>query len=226
MSRLSKSFGYSLVLAACASLAGVARADTVNLLSFGNVNWNISTSPATSPAVTIQIQNAASSSDLIFNGYDLGFEYIRTAGSGSLTLSPATTNPDSPSIISNWVGQPAITNYFSPPCESEDTINNVSSASTNYVVPNTPTNLVKAYFEPAATAPTVGSVFQVWSDFRQSDYFNYAVDVTATNYANNVSSNFLLGTITIVPEPGTLVLLCSGGLALLFLALRRRATAG
>ena len=76
------------------------------------------------------------------------------------------------------------------------------------------------------TTPTVGSVFQVLSDTSFTDYVHAVGDGTAYANSNSITGEFVLGTITVVPEPGTLVLLCSGGLALLFLALRRRATAG
>ena len=115
MSRLISFLGFGLALAACVGLAGVAQADTVNLLSFGNVNWNINTSPTTLPGVTIQIQNATTPAvNLIFNAYDLGFLYVLEptvpTGSGSIKVSTAA-NPLTNSIINNWVGGPNV-NYY------------------------------------------------------------------------------------------------------------------
>ena len=58
---------------------------------------------------------------------------------------------------------------------------------------------------PGSTTPTVGSVFDVYSDTSFSDYVDSLGN--STPYANNAAGNYLLGTITVVPEPGSLVLL-------------------
>jgi hypothetical protein len=195
-------YGFGLVL--CVVFASVARADNVDLVGGNNLTWNIVTSPTASPTMTIQIQNqTASPVNQIFNGYDLGLIITRTSGSGSIVLSTAIppANPSSNSIVPSWVGAPYVSgNYMN---------NEATSFNTNYVVPSTATNLVALTFAPGTT-PTAGSTFQVLSDYNLSDYFNY--NGGTTPYANNVSSDFLLGTITIapVPEPSTVVSLLSG----------------
>jgi hypothetical protein len=156
--------------------------------------------------MTIQIQNqTASPVNQIFNGYDLGLIITRTSGSGSVVLSTAIppANPSSNSTVPSWVGAPYVTgNYMN---------NQATGTNTNYVVPSTPTDLVVLTFAPGIMTPTAGSTFSVQSDHNLSDYYGYSGFPT-TQFANNVSSDFLLGTITIapVPEPSTIASLLTG----------------
>ena len=201
MSRLHKVLVYGLCLALGVGLAIAARADNVDLLNFGNVDWDMSAYPTQSPSVTIQIQNEADSSNLIFNGYDLNLYYNRTAGSGSIELGTAA-NPSSNSIVP----------YSLDPVVNVNYVTNTAGSDINYVVPNSPTNVVTLTFQPQPLVPpTVGSVFQVWSDYTVSDYVDYTGSVV-TQYANNTDSDYLLGTVTItaVPEPSAVVALLSG----------------
>ena len=57
--------------------------------------------------MTIQIQNAAYSSDLIFNGYDLEFLYNRTAGSGLIALNTAAVPAANSSSPVGFIAGPA-----------------------------------------------------------------------------------------------------------------------
>ncbi|MGO9114075.1 MAG: hypothetical protein ACLP9L_33080 [Thermoguttaceae bacterium] len=191
------------VLVAAVLATAAARADTVNLVTGWNINWNIDANPSESPTQDIQIVNATSSSDQIFNGYDLGLVFQRISGSGQIALDTAS-NPLSNSIVPSWLGLPELgtgNNLFG--AGNEVYIGNQASSATNYTVPNSPASLVTVAFTSGASTPTVGSVFEVFSDAGYSDYVDHSAN--STSYANN-DSNVLLGTITVmggdpVPEP-------------------------
>src|SRR5208283_3231564 len=89
-----------------------------------------------------------------------------------------------------------------------------------FVVPDTPTSLVTVDFEPGSSGPESGSVFDVFSDYNYSDYVNHLGQ--STNYANNTSSDFLLGTVTVIPEPSSLELLGVAALGIVIHLARRK----
>ncbi|MGO9110239.1 MAG: hypothetical protein ACLP9L_13520 [Thermoguttaceae bacterium] len=196
----------AVVLALLASGAA-ARADTVNLVTGWNINWDIVDNPSQSPTQDIQIVNETfPASDQIFNAYDLGLVFQRISGSGQVALG-AASNPLSGSIVPSWLGLPGLgigTNGYG--AGQEAYIGNSAMSNINYIVPNSPASLVTVAFTSGASAPTVGSVFDVFSDAGYSDYVDRSGN--PTSYANN-ASNVLLGTITVtgdpVPEPSLLV---------------------
>jgi hypothetical protein len=194
----------------CAGFAGIARADDVDLLSFNNITWNIAQSPTTSPSVTIQIQNAAASpTNQVFHGYDLGLIFVPTFSTNSSMILNTATNPSSNSVVDWGSNNPVMTVI---PSSGWNTIKDLAGvAIQDYVVPNAPTNLVTITFAPGSIPPAAGT-WNVYSDYKWSDYFNHTGAAT-TPFANNVSSNFLLGTITVAaPEPSTLALLGVGAM--------------
>lgn len=196
----------------CAGLTCAAQADTINLVGGFNLIWDINQLPTTtSPSVAIQIQNATLPGSEVFNGYDLGFLYVRTQGAGDISLN-AAVNPTTNSVVPTWVGAPVLS--------GQRIANQSSEAATDYVVPASPTNLVLVNFKSGATAPTVGSKFEVWSDDGWSDYYDCQGNIFF--YANNETAPFLLGTVTVVPEPATLTLLLVTGGVFCSMALRRR----
>lgn len=196
-----------------AGLTCAAQADTINLVGGFNLIWDISQSPSVSPEMAIQIQNATSPGSEVFNGYDLGFLYVRTQGDGGISLN-AAINPTTNSVVPTWFGEPSLDLYY------QRTSNQSIEKKTDYVVPSSPTNLVWVNFKPGASAPTVGSKFEVWSDDGWSDYYDW--DGNLYFYANNETAPFLLGTVTVVPEPATLTLLLVAGGVFCSFALRRR----
>jgi hypothetical protein len=183
-----------------AAFALEARADSVNLVGSWSLAWDVNLNPAESPSVTIQIENAAASSNRVFNGYDLGLKFNRLSGSGEIALGGGS-NPTVNSIVPSW--------FYPIPlggaAMNTDTLLNVAyDNSLDYSVPDTLTDLVLLEFVPGPTPPAPGSVFQVLSDFRLSDYVDHLGN--STPYANNVTQDFVLGTITVTPEPSSLVL--------------------
>ncbi len=192
-------------LAAPAAAAPAQPANTVDLVGGWNVTWNIRTNSTTSPSEDIQIQNSAASSTPNFNGYDLGLIFQRASGSGEIALDTAT-NPLSNSIVPGWAGAVGIgSGLDTNGAGVEALLDNEASDDVDYSVPNSAASLVTVNFMPGSTTPTVGSVFDVYSDTSFSDYVDSLGN--STPYANNAAGNYLLGTITVVPEPGSLVLL-------------------
>jgi hypothetical protein len=190
----------------CAGFAGTARADAVDLLSFGNITWDLSQYPTASQPVPIQIQNLAVSSSAIFNGYDLTFTYVRTAGTGGIGLNTAV-NPAA--------GMAAIASLYAPTViTAQSYVNSASSVSNplqDYAVPNSKTDLVTVTFQPIGTLSAT-SVFEVYANNTTgaTDYVDYTG--TPHNFAN-CNSQFLFGTITVTaPEPSTLALLGVGAM--------------
>ncbi len=202
-----------LMAAGCAGFVNVTQADTVNLVGGWNVNWNITANPTQSPSVPIQIQNAVASPDLIFNGYDLGLKFQLLSGGGSIALD-AAANPSSNSIVPLW-DEPSPRIGLNSGTMVLD--NDAYDDSLDDAVPDVPTNLVTVNFMPGAIAPTPGSVFEVLSDCNWSDYYDHTGTIV-NNYANNQTKDFELGTITVVPEPGSLALLgvAAVGIAICF----------
>ncbi|MGO9110800.1 MAG: hypothetical protein ACLP9L_16390 [Thermoguttaceae bacterium] len=207
--------------AALVASAVAAQADTINLGGGWNINWDINSSPTVSPTQDIQIQNAAASSNPIFNGYDLGLVFQRLSGSGQIALDTAS-NPLSNSIVPNWVGVPTLGQGSNTNGAGLEAYigNEALDSNVDYSIPDQETSLVTVDFMAGATTPTIGSVFEVLSDNNWSDYFDHTGTVV-TPYANNVNNYFPLGTITVVPEPGCLVLLGVAGAGFLIHCVRR-----
>jgi hypothetical protein len=197
---------YGVMAVGCAAFIDAARADDVSLLGGWNLNWDVSTQPTASPSATIQVQNATSSSNLIFNGYDLGLKFNRVSGSGAIKVHSAS-NPSSNSIVPDWLG---------PPTTGSASVANEAAGPIDYSVSNLPTSLVTMDFAPDGFDPSPGSVFEILSDYTLSDYVDQGGH--ATSYANNVNADYVLGTITVVPEPSSIVLLgvAVTGLAIAF----------
>ena len=218
MKMFDKTIQRALLAAALAACAVAARGDSVNLVGGGNLIWNIDANPTASPSVTFQIQNTAASSNRIFNGYDLGLQVTLLGGSGQIA-SGSVSNPASNSIVPAW--------YFSTPVGGADLSSNsvynlAYDDALDFPVPDTPTNLVTVNFRPGANPPAPGSSFQILSDDSLSDYVNHSGN--STPYANNATGNFVLDTITVTPEPSSLVLLgvAAGGFAIHYARRRRR----
>ncbi len=213
-----------LLPAALLASAVAAQADTIDLVGGWNINWNIVTSPAASPTQEIQIQNLTSpATNEVFNEYDLGLIFQRVEGSGQIALTASNaTNPSSDSIVPSWLGAPEFgtgANTFGAGFEA--LIGNEALQPMNYEVPDSPASLVTVDFAPGAVAPAPGSVFDVYSDDGYSNYID-STGTLVTPYANNTSSNFLLGTITVVPEPDSLALAGVAGAGFLIHCARRR----
>lgn len=227
----SKTMTRSLLAAALVASATAARADTIDLVTGWNLNWNISASPSTSPTEDVQIMNLATSANKVFSGWDLGIGFTRVLGSGQLAVN-TYANPSN-----TWAFDPDLT--LPPPGTEPDVgagtgiqIGNTSATNTLYVVPTTPVSLVTLSFKPGTAAPAIGSVFDVWakgatssgdSDYvdNQSNSFPYGNTGAAVNGFGDV----LLGTVTVtgtVPEPSWLLLLGVAGVGLLIYLARQR----
>ena len=208
-----------ILAAALVASAGAVRADTVNLVGGWNMTWYI-TNSLVSPTEAIQVQDATTPATPVFWGYDLGLIFQRVEGSGQIALDTAS-NPSSNSIVPSWLfPAPTLGSGLNGGAGSEAYIYSEAATFTNYDVPNSATDLTMVDFMPGSSQPTPGSVFDVYSDSGFSDYVDSGG--TSTPYANNATSNFLLGTITVVPEPGTMALLGVACLGLLVYTARRR----
>jgi hypothetical protein len=228
-----------LLAVALVASAVAAQADTINLATGWNINWNIDTSPTLSPNQDIQIvsgnNGGTSATSAIFGGYDLGIGFSLASGAGGQIAVNSFTNPTATWAFDPSSGfPPAGTGPFSSPIE-QIYISNTSNSGGAYSVPTTPVSLVTLNFKPGSTAPAAGSVFDVWgiggataggdADWldSQGNSYNYGNTGSAVNGANG---DVLLGTITITgtvtPEPSSLVLLGVAGLGLVFYRARRR----
>ena len=217
MWRMDRCVVYVVVVLTCIGFVDKAQADTINLVTGWNLNWNITSNPAESPAETIQIQNAAVSSNTVFNGYDLGLKFNLVSGSGQIALD-VVSNPSSNSIVPAWL--------YSPPVAGTSSVYNIASAASDVVVPNSPTSLVTLDFKPGAVTPAPGSVFQIVSDHTLTDYLNHLG--VSTLYANNSASDVVLGTVTVmsVPEPSSMLLLGIAALGFAVTCARREVRRG
>ena len=175
----------SLLALVFATWALAAKADNLDLVSFGNVNWNPNTNPNFSE--NIQIQNTANTGDLVFNGYALGLSFGTVSGAGKLAVAS----------YSNPATNPAVPNFDSPipPAGTEPDdgagvrayISNSNSTTASYSIPTTPVNLLTMEFEAGSVMPTVGSVFDIWANGTMAadgdtQYFNSARPVFLREY--------------------------------------------
>src|SRR5271157_3466022 len=102
MCRTRKVMVYCMIAIGSARFIDAAHADTINLVGGWNLTWSIQADPTESPNVSIQAENAANSSDPVFNGYDLGLKFNLLSGSGSIALD-SVSNPSSNSIVPAWL---------------------------------------------------------------------------------------------------------------------------
>ncbi len=221
----------SLLAATVAGWVGTARADNINLVPFGNVNWNIQSNPS-GISENIAIENQAVSADKVFSGSDLGVSFTSVSGTGKLAVA-SYTDPPAPEAADFYP-------TFPPAGTEPDTgagtgvlISNTSESNSNFSVPTTPVNLVTMEFDVGSEMPTPGSEFDVWAvgaatQGGDTDYVNVNFPGVSFPYANTgplvSNGNVLLGTITItaVPEPGSLVLLGVAGAGFVVYYARRR----
>jgi hypothetical protein len=205
--------GFTFLL--CIGLASAARSDDINLVGGWNVTWDINSNPANSPSVQVQVQNSAVSSNHVFNGYDLGLTFELLSGAGQIALGNVS-NPSSNSVVPAWLWDPP----NGGAAMGTNTLYDVAFDSMDYSIPDWPTDLATVDFMPGAIEPAVGSVFEVWSDHNLSDYVDHLGDHTL--YANNANSDFLLGTVTVVPEPSSIILLGAAGAGIVIGYMRRK----
>ena len=193
--------------------------DTGNLLSM---------SPGANSSLVLSATNAnAGSSVTTFNGWTLGLQLLPQGGAtGTLTMtgiSNPTTNraltvPDTPTFINSTLN--TATNGTT--AYKYVGISNVDATTTTFALGQS-LNLASLAVSSSSTASGVWNLYAVNQSPSQSAW----LDVTGlgTDYGNLPAINgtsLLLGTVSVIPEPGPMLLAGLAGIVVCSVCGRRR----
>jgi len=164
--------------------------------------WDLSTNPTTSETITIGAQSATSpATGADFWAYSIALKLVPVSGTGTLSISSATNSATNP-VFTNPAGEPTLS--LNP---SYAMIANQNNDDVNVLITESGLNLCDLLLTQSLASGT----FQLVADASRTSY----TDFDGNEYSfNNLSSNLVLMTITVVPEPATLAAVCSGGLTL------------
>jgi hypothetical protein len=203
----------------------------IMLQSFGNLTWDRILSPSGSATVTIPI-SWDGSGDASLDGFNLGVMITKSTDTSTpttdLTVGSTVTFPTTNAVFpAFYTPAPSVTPVATGVTGIQGAISSLGSA--DVTLTTSPVNaLVFNFASPTSDALGVYNVYAT-KDF--SVYFDSLTglgDYDGAPFSNASSSNYLLGTVTVVPEPGTIAGLATGGLCVVGMAWRyhrRRAKA-
>ncbi len=218
----------------CAFAGASAHAGGIGLSLAGtSVNW--SSPSATSPTMVVTVLNPNGDEPDPVVAWSLGLAVSGEAGSVGTVKFAGYSTPSNYlfSLDPNVSG--GISTTTSLPSSSIGSITDIANDN-GVAVPSAGANLLALTFSATSNAYGVFDVFAVPYDGVSQGSYWLDGNTSSTGYppisflnAPQGGGNLLLGTITIpppitgaTPEPGTIVLLGTGGLTLVFVALRRR----
>jgi hypothetical protein len=177
-------------------------ADSIRLPTGLNLNWNINSQPSGSDFLVIPIANDSPSGSPILAGWDLNLEVVPEAGAtGTLSIDSATVAfPGNNNVLSTANGPaltvtPSGTPSTTVQLDALDTVQNSAE-----VVPSI-ANLVQLRFTSADAA----------GNFTLEAISNGSATAWSDESGNNIAftnegSVINLGTVSVVPEPSSLLL--------------------
>ncbi len=218
----------------CAVAGASAHAGAVGLSLAGtSVNW--SSPSATSPTMVVSVLNPSGAVTDPVVAWSLGLAVSGEAGSVGTVQFAGYSTPSNYLYSLDSSGSGGISTTTTLPSSSIASINDIANKN-GVAVPSAGANLLALTFSATSNAYGVFDVFAVPYDGVSNGSYWEDGSTSSTGYppisflnAPQGGGNLLLGTITIpppitgaTPEPGTIVLLGTGGLTLVVLALRRR----
>jgi hypothetical protein len=200
---------------ALSAFSGVAYGWQLTITGQNHV-WNLADP---SPTHVVGIENPTNSTDPLF-AWSLGLT-ITPDISATGTLEFATATPPSDYLLDGRSGGLAPT--FSGPAASIAPIGDTDSLFTGIIVPETGKNLLATTFTTSPDALGVFYISAVPDEFTGSNWFSS--DFENVRYFENVpltGGPVVIGSITVVPEPGTLTMVLSASGLICLWTLRRR----
>jgi len=184
--------------------------------SVHDIQWNPTTS---SPVMVFGIENDTSPPTEKLYGWQLGLEIVpETGATGTLRFKTATV-PDSYVLEGLTSGPPPL----AAPAATIPVIGDADLVQfTGILVPSSGKNLLQVDFD---VLPGTSGLFYIKA---VPDQFNgcnwYSSDFNARDFVNVPFGGgaVSLGSVNVVPEPGTFVLLSAGGLIVVLLGVYRR----